>query len=151
MVERLAIVGILAVGLIGVWGAQAWWVHRYRRRPAVDLLPSEPPGHSRRPQLVLAFSTPECALCQTVQTPALEELRRQCPDALEVRHVDATVAPDLAKRFGIFTVPSTVVIDEDGRILAINHGLSGWEKLMRQLRRNGDHPEPVRESGAIRD
>ena len=52
---------------------------------------------------------------------------------IAVRHIDTTIVPDLARRFGIFTVPSTVVLDQSGRVLAINHGLAGAGKLARQL------------------
>ncbi len=86
---------------------------------------------------VLAFTTPECVPCRTMQRPALEELQRRYPGRFELREVDATVAPELAERFGLMTVPSTVVIDARGRVRAINHGLARWPKLAGQLHLNG--------------
>src|SRR3546814_14268446 len=57
----------------------------------------------------LPISTPECVPCRTQQKPALDELLRRYPDRLEVREVDATVQPELAERFGIMTVTTTVL------------------------------------------
>ncbi len=134
MILRLLITAVILLGLVGVRAVLVWIVARYRRRPAADLLPPDLSGHPRQVRLILAFSTPECALCHSAQTPALEELVQRYADRVVVRHVDATVAPDLANRFGIFTVPSTVIVEQSGHILAINHGLAGPAKLARQLR-----------------
>ncbi len=135
MVERFAISGIIAITLVGARGILEWWTNRHRRRLAVDLVPS---GREGPPWYILAFSTPECALCQIGQAPALEELKQSHRGQVAVRHIDTTTAHDLARRFGIFTVPSTVVIDQSGQVLAINHGLAGAKKLARQLHSRSD-------------
>lgn len=136
MIPRLLITAVILLALVCARAALAWIVARRRRRPAVDLVPPDLRGPFR---LILAFSTPGCTLCQTAQTPILEELVRQYSDRVIVRHVDATAAPALVNRFWIFTVPSTVIIDDEGNTLAINHGLTGAAKLARQLHL---HDEP---------
>ncbi len=135
MVERFAISGIIALTLVGARGILEWWTNRHRRRLAVDLVPSERDGP---PWLILAFSTPDCALCEIGQAPALEELMQWYGGRVAVQHIDTTTVPHLARRFGIFTVPSTVVLDQSGRVLAINHGLAGARKLARQLHWRSD-------------
>ncbi len=130
MIPRLLITAVILLGLVGARAALAWIVARRRRRPAADLVPPDLLGPFR---LILAFSTPGCTLCQTAQTPILEELVRRYSDRVIVRHVDATSTPALVNRFWIYTVPSTVVIDDAGNTLAINHGLAGSAKLARQL------------------
>lgn len=135
MVERFAISGIIAIALVGARGILKWWTNRHRRRLAVDLVP---PGREGPPWLILAFSTPDCTLCQIGQAPALEELTQWYRGRVAVQHIDTTTVPDLARRFGIFTVPSTVVLDQSGRVLAINHGLAGARKLARQLHWRSD-------------
>ncbi len=87
--------------------------------------------------VVLAFSTQDCTPCKTIQKPALDELLGRFPGRVTVRDVDASAEPGLARRFGILTVPSTVVIGESGEVVAINQGPTGWEKLATQLRLNG--------------
>lgn len=142
MIERLLILALIAAALLLLWLALRWRSRRYRRGGALDLLRTG----SRRP-LVMAFSTPECVPCRTQQRPALAELQRRFPGRVEVREVDATVQPHLAERFGIMTVPSTVVVDLFGRVVAINHGMTRWEKLAVQMRLNGARP-PTRGSGS---
>lgn len=132
VLARLAILIVIAAAVVVVWLALRWRSGHYRRSGALDLLRL---GVDR--PLVLAFSTPECVPCRTQQKPALEELLRRYPNRLEVRAVDATIEPDLAERFGIMTVPTTVVVDRRGRIVAINHGVARWEKLATQLSLNG--------------
>ncbi|MDQ7844122.1 MAG: thioredoxin family protein [Armatimonadota bacterium] len=138
MADRLLVLMLVAAGAAIVWLILRWRSARYRRTGAADLVP---PGRAR--PLVLAFSTPDCVPCRTQQKPALHELLRRYPGRVEVRAVDAADQPDLADRFGIMTVPSTVVIDPRGRIVAINHGMTRWEKLAAQLNLNGARA-PVR-------
>ncbi|HET7011256.1 MAG TPA: thioredoxin family protein [Anaerolineales bacterium] len=132
MVERLLILLLVVAGLAAVGLLLRWRSARYRRAGARDLVHL---SHGR--PLILAFSTPDCVPCRTQQKPALKELLRRYPERLEVREVDAAEGPDLAERFGIMTVPSTVVIDPQGRIVAINHGVAPWERLAAQLSLNG--------------
>jgi len=124
--DRLLALSLVAAVLAVSWAGLAWRSWRFRRRPAADLLVNSRP-------LVLAFSTPDCVPCKTIQKPALEELQRRYQDRVNIREVDALAQPELAGRFGILTVPSTVVVGARGDVLAINHGAADWEKLAQFL------------------
>jgi len=124
--DRLLAFSLVAAVLAVSWAGLAWRSWRFRRRPAADLLVDSRP-------LVLAFSTPDCVPCKTIQKPALEELQRRYQDRVNIREVDALAQPELAGRFGILTVPSTVVVGATGVVLAINHGAADWEKLAQFL------------------
>ena len=124
--DRLLALSLVAAVLAVSWAGLAWRSWRFRRRPAADLLVDSRP-------LVLAFSTPDCVPCKTIQKPALEELQRRYQDRVNIREVDALAQPELAGRFGILTVPSTVVVGATGVVLAINHGAADWEKLAQFL------------------
>lgn len=130
--DRLQALVLVAAGLSAVWLVLRWRSSRVRRFGAADLL-AQASGRA----VVLAFSTPDCVPCKTVQKPALEELQRQFPGRIEVRDIDAVAEPVLARRFGIFTVPSTVVIKERGEVAAINQGTTDWRRLAAQLGLNG--------------
>lgn len=134
--DRLLALTLVAAVLATVWVGLTWRSRRFRRRTAADLLADGRP-------LVLAFSTPECVPCKTIQKPALEELQRRHRGRVDVREVDALAQPALAARFGILTVPSTVVVGEGGAIVAINHGVVEWEKIALQLALNGDRLREV--------
>jgi thioredoxin-like negative regulator of GroEL len=77
---------------------------------------------------VLYFTGPNCSICRTHQEPALKRL-----DGVDVEKVDAVERSDLAGRFHVFTVPSTVVVAADGRPLAVNYGYTPADKLRSQL------------------
>jgi thiol-disulfide isomerase/thioredoxin len=128
--ERLVLLGVVAVGVTFLWLGLRWRTARLRRPNAGDVLARLAVSGS---PLVMAFTTPECVPCRTIQRPALEELARRYPGRVHVREVDATVDLDLADRFGIMTVPSTVIIGPLGDVIAINYGAARWEKLAAQL------------------
>ena len=132
--EPLLALGILlaVAGLFWLW--QAWRQRRAMRAGAADLVAT---FNARARALVLAFSTPECVPCKTVQRPALEALERRYPGRIVIGEIDALDTPGLAGRFGILTVPSTVVIGPDGKIRAINHGTATAERLALQAGLNG--------------
>jgi thioredoxin 1 len=83
---------------------------------------------------VLAFSTPTSGICRAAQHPALDSLEAGTGGAVRVIRVDAAERPDVATAFGVLTVPCTVVLAPDGRIVAANQGLAPAERLSAQLR-----------------
>lgn len=120
--------------LVAVSGGLCLWIG-WRRRVVMragagDLWTSF--GAATAEALVLAFTTAECLPCKTVQRPALEALKHRYPGRIVFREVNALEAPELARRFGILTVPSTVIIGRDGEVRAINHGTAPTERLVTQ-------------------
>jgi thioredoxin-like negative regulator of GroEL len=92
-------------------------------------LESEPDG---RPTVV-AFSTPSCTACQTAQRPALAALEARAGGRVRVLHVDAAARPEVARAFGVMTVPATTVLDERGAVVAANQGFATADELAGQL------------------
>jgi thiol-disulfide isomerase/thioredoxin len=82
---------------------------------------------------IVYFTTPDCAACKAVQRPALAALRARLADRVEVVEVDASARPDLAKAWSVLSVPTTFVVDRDGRPRHVNHGAVSTEKLIAQL------------------
>jgi thioredoxin 1 len=130
--DRLLALGVVVLGVVAAWVGLRWNFRQIARRGAPDVV-AQAAGFP----VVLAFSTSDCVPCKTVQKPALEELRGRFPGQVQVRDVDAIVEPALAKRFGILTVPSTVVIGAGGAVVAVNQGPVPWETLAGQLGLNG--------------
>jgi thioredoxin-like negative regulator of GroEL len=108
-----------AVGLTAVAARLTAW---HARRRAVEEV-----GTSAGEPYILYFTTEQCSTCKTLQEPALHKIEAQ------VRKVDAIAERELAERYAIFTVPSTVVIATDGSAAHVNYGYAPAEKLRKQL------------------
>jgi hypothetical protein len=102
----------------------AWYA---RRRAVEDVGTSAGEQPSRSEPYILYFTTEQCSTCRTLQEPALREL------SSPVRKVDAIEERELAERYAIFTVPSTVVIRRDGTAAEVNYGYAPAAKLRSQL------------------
>src|ERR1700730_8364241 len=114
MTERLAVLCTLvalialAVVLVRIWNARRMRnvlaTSSENAAPFWETLGEVPDG---RPTLV-TFSTPSCAACRTAQAPAVNVVEQRL-GASEVRviRVDASQRPEVARDFGVQTVPST--------------------------------------------
>ncbi|MCC6805525.1 MAG: thioredoxin family protein [Anaerolineae bacterium] len=131
MIERLiAALVLLAVGVVAYRLVIAWQIRRAcAAAPCDPLLAGLKPGVAT----VLYFTTPMCAPCKTQQTPALERLKAQLGEAVQIVRVDATEQPDAAQRWGVLSVPTTFVLDGRGATLAVNNGVAEANKLQQQL------------------
>ena len=83
--------------------------------------------------VIVYFTIPDCAPCKTVQRPALEKLINLLGEKLQVVEIDATDRPDLAKTWGVMSVPTTFLLNAKGEARYVNNGVTRAEKLMEQL------------------
>ena len=77
---------------------------------------------------ILYFTGDSCTVCRTHQEPALARL-----GAIRVDKVDAVAEREMADRFHVYTLPTTVVMAADGHPLHVNYGYAPAPKLERQL------------------
>ncbi len=77
---------------------------------------------------ILYFTGDGCTVCRTHQEPALAKL-----GGVRIDKVDAIADRTLADRFHVYTLPTTVVLSQDGRALHVNYGYATAPKLERQL------------------
>ena len=77
---------------------------------------------------ILYFTGDNCTVCRTHQEPALAKL-----GSVRVDKVDAVAERELADRFHVYTLPTTVVMSADGSALHVNYGYAPAKKLDRQL------------------
>ncbi len=128
MVERLLLsllIALLAVALLLV----TRYVHMRRAsRHSVDAQKGQ-----LRPT-ILYFRSENCGPC-LAQSHHLRQLEKDLGDRLAVREIDAERQSDLAARYGIFTLPTTLITDGNGRVKHINYGLAASATLARQVER----------------
>ena len=77
---------------------------------------------------ILYFTGEGCTVCRTHQEPALAKL-----GPIRIDKVDAIAERELADRFHVYTLPTTVVMSRDGSALHVNYGYAPAPKLERQL------------------
>jgi thioredoxin-like negative regulator of GroEL len=115
-----------AVGLTAVAARLTAW--HARRRAVGETGTSKAGEHSSTSAAyILYFTTEQCSTCRLLQEPALEKITAR------VQKVDAIAERELAERFAIFTVPSTVVMGPNGTAANVNYGYADAAKLRRQL------------------
>ena len=81
---------------------------------------------------ILYFTGENCTICHVAQRPALERLAATRGDIV-VREVDVAVEPELARRFRVMTLPTTIVLDGDQRVVALNTGFAAESRLADQV------------------
>ncbi len=120
-------IGIILLGLGAYWLVNQRLLFRAKNNLSslLNPLPNKP--------VIVYFTTPDCAPCKTVQRPALEKLINLLGEKLQVVEIDATERPDLAKTWGVMSVPTTFLLDSRGEARYVNNGVTRAEKLMEQL------------------
>lgn len=149
-VERV-LLAILIIGLgLGAYRLFTAGVLRRRARRGLQLNTYE-----RGRPAILYFTMPYCLPCETVQAPALRELKSRFGQRLQVIEIDATQSPEQADRWGVLSVPTTFIIDAKGQPRGVNHGVARVDKLERQLlsigERRPDMPPSPRPAACTAD
>ena len=131
MTERLLIfLAFAALLALGCRLLQRWQLARAARiAPADPLLAALRPGIPA----ILYFTTPTCAPCRARQRPAIQRLLAELDDRVQVIEVNAAEQLDAARRWGVLSIPTTFVLDGEGRPRAMNTGVAGLETLRSQL------------------
>jgi thiol-disulfide isomerase/thioredoxin len=125
-------IAIILVGILGYWLINQRLLVRAKSNifTLFNQLPNKP--------VIVYFTTPDCAPCKTVQRPALNRVTQLLGDSLEIVEIDATQRPDLARQWGVMSVPTTFLLDERGEARYVNNGVTRAEKLMEQLQTFSD-------------
>ena len=115
---------VLAAAGLELWRAR----HSRARALGATATPATQP-------YILYFTGENCSVCRTHQEPALAKLA-----GVRIDKVDAIAERELADRFHVYTLPTTVVMSPEGRSLNVNYGYAPASKLQRQLSdaRSGD-------------
>lgn len=115
-------IALAAAALTAIVARWTGWSARRRAIGEVATPAAEP--------YILYFTTPACSVCRLRQEPALAALA----PCVRVDKIDALDRRDLAAKYRVYTVPTTVVVGRDGSANHVNYGFAPAERLRRQLR-----------------
>lgn len=127
LLRFVSAIGIMFLGVGAYWLVNQFLLSRAKNsvHSLLSPLPNKP--------VIVYFTTPDCAPCKTVQRPALEKLTSLLGEKLHVVEIDATERPDLAKTWGVMSVPTTFLLNSRGEARYVNNGVARVEKLMEQI------------------
>lgn len=132
MIERVIIlIGLIGLGILAYRLFNLWWVRRAERcttcDPLLEYYRLGVPG-------VVLFTAEYCYPCVSQQQPALRRLAEQLgADKVQIIKVDVEADPAAARRWGVLSLPTTFILDKNGKPREVNHGVTSTEKLKRQL------------------
>lgn len=135
MITRLLLLTLgITLFAVSIWLWRLFVAWRLTRlaQAAVPISDSSipPTADDARPSL-LFFTAEWCAQCKLSQTPILAQLAELT--GIPVQTVDAVAEEELARHFGVMTVPTTVVLDRGRRPIAVNYGLTSLQTLQEQI------------------
>ncbi|MBV8193966.1 MAG: thioredoxin family protein [Candidatus Dormibacteraeota bacterium] len=90
------------------------------------IVPAEGPS-------ILYFTGVNCTICHTAQRPALRRLEELLDGLVPIHEVDVADEPELARRYRVLSLPTTIVLRDDQSVAAINVGFATAETLQSQL------------------
>lgn len=131
----LLLAPLIAVLVIGGAAGVLQLQRRNQRRligAVVELQTWERPRLAHEPWL-LYFTGVHCTVCHVAQRPALRTLQDRVGSGLRIREVDVADEPDLARKYRVLSLPTTIVLRADNSVSAVNTGFAGAEVLARQL------------------
>jgi thioredoxin-like negative regulator of GroEL len=127
----LLLAPLIAIAVIGGM-AVLLRVQRGGQRELVGSVVETPRSRGRLPS-ILYFTGETCTICHTAQKPALRALAAGIDPDVEIREIDIAVEPEVARRYRVMSLPTTIVLDASGQVTDINVGFANGEVLRRQL------------------
>ena len=123
---------LMAIAIVGL-GVLAYQLtlQAQRRRAARGALGRAATGRAA----VLVFTSPTCAPCKLQQLPIIDRILLDWHDKIEVEIVDVTEQPEVAAQYGVWSLPTTIVLDAQRKVIAINQGVAHEYRLREQITR----------------
>ena len=108
-----------------------------RQLQLVGRVVEPPPRPAPERPSILYFTGVNCTICHTAQKPALESLRALLDSGVVIREVDVADEPELARSYRVMSLPTTIVLNADGEVRAINAGFASVDRLRSQVESAG--------------
>ncbi len=135
MIERTLIV--LALIIVAVVAFRLYT--RYHLRRAAVSATTDPLLQNLQPGVpaIVYFTLPTCVPCRTQQQPALARLKDELGAGVQIVQIDASEDAEAAERWGVFSAPTTFILDACRQVREVNYGVADAQRLKRQLEATG--------------
>jgi thiol-disulfide isomerase/thioredoxin len=131
MIERLVLASVLLVlGFVVYQALRRYHIHKTAATSLHDPILSD---LKQGVPAIVYFTTPGCIPCVTQQQPALNRLQSQLGEGIQVIKIDASENSEAAHRWGVFSAPTTFILDHHKQVRDVNYGVADTPKLIRQL------------------
>ena len=131
MLERIAMtIALVAAGVAAyqlVLLAQRRWAAAGSRREVIT-------GQSA----LLVFTSPTCGPCKLQQMPIIHRMMKDWRDRIDLQVIDVAERPEVAAQYGVWSLPTTIVLDAQRNVVAINQGVASERKLREQFQKTLD-------------
>ena len=124
--DRITVVLAVAGGL-----GLLWFTWQYYKARVIESIQTSDISVGK-PNL-LYFTAQYCTACKFQQAPVIEAITSKFGDSIAVNKFDVTEHPELASRYKVLTLPTTIVVSEQGEVTHINRGVAALEQLEMQL------------------
>ncbi len=94
-----------------------------------------PPGFMYGKTAAVVFSSPDCSVCKTVLLPTLNALKQMPEIDIQVIELDVTQHTGISKAWGIMSVPTLYILDQNGEPKFVNHGVMPQNRLYETILR----------------
>jgi thioredoxin 1 len=88
--------------------------------------------HPARSSIVY-FSSPDCVPCRVVHKPAMTRLKAEAGNDIDLIEINVYKNPDLARAWGVLSVPTTFVLDETGKPVISVTGALTYDQIRKRL------------------
>jgi len=83
---------------------------------------------------ILMFSSKTCPPCEKVQKPIIRRLMENQMSSIHFHEIDVELEPQIAQNWGVFTVPTLFLLDENGKAHFVHHGIATEKILSAQIK-----------------
>jgi thioredoxin 1 len=125
---RFAVVSVLGLAVVAVMTLRP---RGGNSATSTQATPSQP-GLPR----LLDLGATQCIPCR-MMAPILEELRRDMAGKLTVEFVDVWQNPDVARKYGISSIPTQIFYDASGNELSRHVGFMSREEILARFSEHG--------------
>ncbi len=84
--------------------------------------------------ILVYFYSPDCSVCKSSQKLILDHVNQSIGTGkLKIISIDVSEEIEIARRWGVTTLPTTCIVNDNGEVTNVNNGLVTARVLLQQL------------------